>query len=719
MRLSERIDLPVSPERAWRAAVDPRIVARTMPGLLLFEVLGDGPLRQGTRLRSVLRVGAAELGSELEVTVFRDGRDVVATGVTGIDLHVALRVRPAGDGARITVRAGYNPPGGVVGAAAGVVALPGMRRRLREMLQGIERLLLAEDAPAVRPGPLDVATAAARSARVFLRAGMLRPMRPDKYATIARQLARWGATPAGAYAAAATRDPHRMAIIDGDRALTYAELDLRTTALAVALRDRGVGEGHRVAIACRNHRGFVEALVAVSKAGADALLVNTAFAAPQVRAVFDRERPTALVCDADLLDVMDRALGAAAEGDGRSRPGGRAQADGVSRVVSAWDDEHPPRSGVRSLDELIVEGAGRSLAHPGSPGRVVLLTSGTTGVPKGTRHTRIALDVPVSLLDRMDYRDGGTFLIAPPLFHAWGFANLLMALVLGSTVVLRRDFDPEDVLRSVARHGVDVLVAVPVMLERILRLDPEVRDAFDVSRLRVTASSGAALLGDLATRWMDVFGDGLYTLYGATEIGWGAIADPKDLRAAPSTAGRVPFGAAVRVFDRDGVPLPSHRTGRIHVGGGLANDRYTDGTRLPRRDGLTETGDLGYLDDLGRLFVLSREDDMIVSGGENVHPQSVEDVLAALPEVAEVAAVGVDDGVHGQRIAVHVVRAPGARLTAKAVRDHVRAVRPRYEVPRDVVFRDELPRGATGKVLRRALRDDQAGSASASASPSK
>lgn len=731
MRLSERIDVPVSPERAWRTIVDPRVIGRTLPGIVSFAVVDDGPLRQGTRLRSVLRVGAAELGSELEVTVFRPGRDLVAVGVTGIDLHVALRVRPQADGARITVRAGYNPPGGVPGAIAGLVALPEMRRRLREMLRGVERLLLAEDVPPPLPSPLQVAALAARSVRVFGRAGVLRPMRPDKYATIARQLLHWGATPAGAYAAAATRDPHRMAIIDGDRALTYAELDARTTALAVALRDRGVGEGHRVAIACRNHRGFVEALVAVSKVGADALLVNTAFAAPQVRAVFDRERPTALVCDADLLAVMDEALGAAAgptagdpgaggpratdsgPGDGGPRAArggtrtlGRGLGDGVSRVVSAWDDEHPSRPGVRSLEELIVEGAGRPLVPPGSPGRVVLLTSGTTGVPKGTRRTRMSLDAPVSFLDRMDYRDGGTFLIAPPLFHAWGFANLLMAMLLGSTVVLRRDFEPEDVLRSVARHGVDVLVAVPVMLTRILQLDPEVRDEFDVSSLRVTASSGSALPGDLATRWMDAFGDGLYSLYGATEVGWGAIADPRDLRAAPTTAGRVPLGATVAIFDHGGVPLPSHRTGRIHVGGGLANDRYTDGTRLPRRDGLTETGDLGYLDDLGRLFVQGREDDMIVSGGENVHPRGVEDVLVEHPGVAEVAAVGVDDDVYGQRIAVHVVRAPGARLSAKAVRDHVRARRPRYEVPRDVVFRDALPRGATGKVLRRALRDD-------------
>jgi fatty-acyl-CoA synthase len=699
VRITERIDLPVAPERAWRTMVDPRVAVRAMPGLETLEVLGDGPLGRGTRLRSVLRVGAAELGSELEVTVFADGRDVVASGVTGVDLHVALRVRPLGDGTRITLRAGYNPPGGVSGAVAGLVALPEMRRRLREMLRAVERLLLAEDPPPRLPGPREVVARTARGAEVFARAGLLRPLRPDRYVTIARQLARWGATPAGAYAAAAARDPHRLAIVDGERALTYAELDRRTTALAVALRDRGVGEGHRVAIACRNHRGFVEALIAVGKAGADALLVNTAFATPQVRAVFDRERPTALVCDADLLDLMDDALGprrVSDAGTGRS----------ISRVVSAWDDEHPPRSGVRALEELIVEGAGRPLSFPGSPGRVVLLTSGTTGVPKGTRRSRIALDAPVSLLDRMPYRDGGRFLIAPPLFHAWGFANLMMAMLLGGTVVLRGDFEPEDVLRSVARHDVDVLVAVPVMLRRILELDPDVREALDVSSLRVTASSGSALPGDLATRWMDVFGDGLYSLYGATEVGWGAIAGPEDLRAAPTTAGRVPLGAAVRIFDRDGVPLPTHRSGRIHVGGGLANDRYTDGTRLPRRDGLTQTGDVGYLDDLGRLFVLGREDDMVVTGGENVFPRPVEELLTAHPDVRDVAVIGVDDDVYGQRLAAYVVRRPGSRLSARAVRDHVRAHRPRFEVPRDVVFRDELPRGATGKVRTRHLGED-------------
>ncbi|EHN09778.1 Long-chain-fatty-acid--CoA ligase [Patulibacter medicamentivorans] len=689
MRVTERIDLPVDPDRAWRAAIDPRVIRRTMPGLEVFEVLGGGPLRRGTRLRTVLRVGAAELGSELEVTELVEGRDIVATGVTGIDLHVGIRVRPHDDGARIVIRLGYNPPGGVPGALAGVIALPEMRRRTREMLRALGRQLLDEPEPRRLPNPLRVASTTARSAHVFARAGVFRPMRPDKYLTIARQLGRWGATPAGAYSAAAVRDPQRLAIVDGERALTYAELDARSTALAVALRDRGVGEGHRVALAARNHRGFVEALIAVSKAGADALLMNTGLAAPQVRAVMDRERPTAVICDADLLELIDEARGATPAT--------------LTRVVSAWDDDHRPRSGVRSIDELIVEGAGRGLRYPGAPGRVVLLTSGTTGPPKGSRRSRIPVDAPVALLDRLPYRDGSTFLVAPPLFHAWGYVNLLMALLLGSTVVLQREFDPEEALRGIARHGVDVLIAVPVMLQRILDLDPELRATYDLSSLTTVASSGSALKGNLALRWMDAFGDGLHNLYGSTEVGWAAIADPEDLRSAPGTAGRIPLGATVRIYDDADVPLPTHRPGRIHVGGANVNDRYTDGTRLTRVDGLTETGDVGYLDDLGRLFVLGREDDMIVSAGENVYPRGIEDLLIDHPEIDEVAAVGVADAELGQRLAVHVVLHEGSTLDADGVRAYVGAQRARVDVPRDVHFHDALPRGATGKILRREL----------------
>jgi fatty-acyl-CoA synthase len=598
VRITERIDLPVAPERAWRAIVDPRVVRRALPGLESLEVVGGGPLRRGTRIRAVLRIGAAQLGSELEVTELVEGRDFVISGVTGIDLHLGLRVRPHDEGTRIVVRFGYNPPGGVTGALAARLAGPEMHRRMRVMLRRVGRVLLGEPEPAPLPSPLRVATLAVRGGGILRRAGVLRPMRPDKYAVVARRLARWGATPAGAYAAAAARDPQRLAIVDGDRALTYAELDVRSTALAVALRDRGVAEGHRVAVLARNHRGFVEALVAISKTGGDAVLLDPGLERERLATLLERERPTLVVADADLLDALDAAI-----------------PDRVVRVASAWDEEHEARHGVRALDELVVEGAERPLPLPAGPGRVELLTAGATGAPKGMRRNRIPADAPIALLDRLPFRDGDTVLVLPPLAHAWGFANLVVTLLLGGTVVLDRSFEPVEALRTIARHRVDALVATPAMLEELLAVPEDERDRYDRSSLRTTAVSGASLPAAVATAWMATYGPELFSVYGSVEAGWATVADPADLRAAPATAGRSTIGATVRIYDPHGAPLPTHRVGLILVGGATLPDRYTDGSPVPRIDDLVRTGDVGWLDDLGRLFVLGREDEVDVELG--------------------------------------------------------------------------------------------------------
>ena len=603
MRITEQLDLPVAPERAWRAAIDPRVILRALPGLETLEVLGEGPLRRGTRIRGVLRIGAAELGSELEVTELVEGRDLVLSAVTGVDLHLGMRVRPYDEGTRIVVRFGYNPPGGVAGALAGTLAAPEMHRRVRAMLQAIGRMLLGEPEPRGLPDPLRIAGLTVRGLDVARRAGILRPMRPDKYLSVARRLSRWGATPAGLYAAVAARDPLRLAIVDGERALTYQELDVRATALAVALHDRGVAEGHRVAVVARNHRGVVETLIAVGKCGGDVLLLDPTLDRGRLAEVLERERAAAIVADADLL----QALAPPDEDEGRER-------DRV-RVVSAWDDEHEPISGVRSIEELIVEGAGRELTLPGAPGRVVVLTAGTTGVPKGTARDRITVDAPLALLASLPYRDGDTFLIGRSLGHAWGLTNLLMALLLGGTVVLQRRFDAEDALRAIARHGVGVLVTTPEMLEAILAVPAEEREGYDLASLRTTVVSGAALPPASALAWMAAFGDGLYSAYGSAETGWVTVASPCDLQAAPATVGRPALGTEVRIVDADAIPLPTHRVGLIAVGGLTTPVRYTDGSPVPQLDDLTRTGDVGYLDDLGRLFVLGREGEVDVPIG--------------------------------------------------------------------------------------------------------
>jgi fatty-acyl-CoA synthase len=245
------------------------------------------------------------------------------------------------------------------------------------------------------------------------------------------------------------------------------------------------------------------------------------------------------------------------------------------------------------------------------------------------------------------------------------------------------------------------------MLQRILELPAEVRARYDTSSLRVVAASGSALPADLALRWMDAFGDNLYNLYGSTEVSQATIATPEDLRAAPGTAGRPTRGTIVRLYDEDGRPVAPAQTGRIFVGNSMLFEGYTGGGDKDRIDGLMATGDVGRFDEEGRLFVQGRDDEMIVSGGENVFPKEVEDTLMAHDAVAEAAAVGVEDEKFGQRLRAFVVLVPGQGATAKELQDHVKANLARYKVPRDVVFLDELPRNATGKVLKRELAERQ------------
>jgi fatty-acyl-CoA synthase len=293
--------------------------------------------------------------------------------------------------------------------------------------------------------------------------------------------------------------------------------------------------------------------------------------------------------------------------------------------------------------------------------------------------------------------------IAAPLFHAWGLAQLIIGVGLSSTLVLRRRFDPEDTLRAIDEHGATALIVVPVMLQRILELGPKVIGRYDTASLRVIAASGSALPGALATNVMDAFGDVLYNLYGSTEVAWATIATPTDLRVAPGTAGRPPRGTVVRLYDADGREVAPGKTGRIFVGSELAFEGYTGGGGKAVVDGLMSSGDVGHLDAEGRLFIDGRDDEMIVSGGENVFPREVEDLVCRLDGVDEVAVIGVADDVFGQRLRAFVVVTDGAGLSADDIKVHVKANLAGFKVPRDVVFLGELPRNATGKVLKREL----------------
>ena len=532
---------------------------------------------------------------------------------------------------------------------------------------------------------LDTLSTKALTVRTLIACGMFGPTRPDKLVRAIKAIKDWGPTTAAGFAASAIRYPDDVSLIDEAGSLTFAEVHRRTNALAHAWSDDGIVEGDSIALLCRNHRGFVEAMVACSKLGVHALFLNTAFAGPQLTEVCARENPTAIVYDEEFAGLVEEA------------------AKGRRHYIS-WLESQTPPEGAALLEDLIARGDTRDVVVPATKGKIVILTSGTTGTPKGANRKQPAtLDPIAGLIEKIPLKARERTMIAAPLFHSWGLAHFILGIGLSSTLILRRRFDPEDTLRAIDEHGATALIVVPVMLQRMLELGPKTIHRYDTGSLRIIAASGSALPGELAGKVMDTFGDVLYNLYGSTEVAWATIATPQDLREAPGTAGMPPRGTVVRLYDADGAEVGPGETGRIFVGSELAFEGYSGGGRKAVIDGLLSSGDVGHFDEAGRLFVDGRDDEMIVSGGENVFPREVEDAIATLDGVEEVAAIGVEDADFGQRLKAFVVVCDGATLSEQDVKAHVKANLARYKVPRDVVFIDELPRNATGKVLKREL----------------
>ncbi|WP_410650911.1 acyl-CoA synthetase [Amycolatopsis sp. cmx-4-54] len=528
-------------------------------------------------------------------------------------------------------------------------------------------------------------TETVRSIDVMRQAGLLPIPRVDEGLRSLVMVRKWGPF-AGANMIAARRDPTATGIIDELGPLTFKQLDTQSNALARSWSERGLGPGSVIAALCRDHRGLVLTMLASGKLGAKLLLMNTGFAKPQLADVAKREGVTALVYDQEFTDLLD-----AVEGD-------------VEHYL-AWVDADTARpADVPVVTELVASTDDRPWPAPAKPGGFILLTSGTTGTPKGAPRPHTSALASAQFLDRIPLRTGEATYMGAPLFHGTGLSQFILSFALGSKVVMRRKFVPEETLRGVAENRCTTLVLVPTMLQRIVDLPEEVRAKYDTSSLRIIFVAGSALSPDLGNRATAAFGDVVHNLYGSTEVAVATVATPEDWRKAPGTVGRAPVGCKVALYDEKGGRITEpHVTGRVFVGSGLSFQGYTDGRNKEIIDGLLSSGDVGHFDEDGLLFIDGRDDEMIVSGGENVFPIEVENLLVEREDVIEAAVVGVDDPEFGQRLKAFVVRAEKSELDVDGVREYVKANLARYKVPREVEFLDELPRNATGKVLRNKL----------------
>ncbi len=672
------VELPVDRKSVWDLLTDPQSYSRFFPGIGAcdrLETIDGHPLWQ-------FRIGTPRAGIRTFAATFVAGSPgeslELKCAATASFAAVRLRDTATGEGTRVTLT--FFAPGRIHPIAA---ALPDSDitdwaeaglRRLAELLTGAPTSVVVNGEGTLLRRHADVA-------RQMVSTGVVRTYRPDLGAKQLRQLAAWGFNLAGGYAAAAACSPHRPAVVDDHGTRTFTEIHERSHALAAAMARFGLGSGDAVGLLARNHAGMVETMVAAGKLGVDVVLLNAGLSARRIEEIVQRHRLEHLFVDSELESLVHYL---------------HSDIQRVFTDIGAG----PYRT---TIDDLITEGH-RDFRKPSRAGRLIVLTSGTSGTPKGARrpHPKGFATV-AALLSRIPLRMNETMLIPAPLFHTWGMATLQLSTPLRATVVLPEHFDARDTLRLIAENRVTTLVLVPTMVQRILDLPTPVRARFDTSSLRVVASCGAPLAGATVQRFMDTYGDVLYNVYGSTEVSWATVATPEDLRTSPTTAGRPPLGTRIAILGPDHDPVPVGATGRIYVGNHMLFDGYVNAAPPEEADGMLDTGDLGYLDAAGRLFIDGRDDEMIISGGENVFPRPVEEALAHLPQITDVAVVGVPDREFGQRLAAFIVKREGSGLDSDMIRTYVRHRLSRFSVPRDVTFLSALPRGETGKVLKRLL----------------
>src|SRR3954470_16832127 len=529
--------------------------------------------------------------------------------------------------------------------------------------------------------------------RKMFEAGAFKLEPPQNIAAMVADIARWGEF--GMLPALdARRTPDKPAVIDDFGEITFKELDVAAHEVANGLLEKGVKGGDGVAILARNHRWFLIAVYGAARTGARIILLNSEFSGPQIKEVAEREGAKLIIYDDEYFDAVSKA----------DTPLGKLRALGTNP-----DKEDSPSTD-ETLEDLVARSSGKPAPKVTKHSSIIILTRGTTGTPKGANRSTPPTLAPIGgVLSHVPFKSGEVTSLPAPMFHALGYLHATIAMMLGSTLVLRRRFKPPTVLEDIEKHKVTAMVVVPVMLSRLLDTLEKSESKPDLSSLRIVFVSGSQLGAELAQRALNDLGPVIYNLYGSTEIAFATIARPKDLAKNPATVGPIVKGVKVKILDDNGKELPQGEVGRIFVGNTFPFEGYTGGGHKQIVDGLMSSGDVGYFDENGLLYVSGRDDEMIVSGGENVFPAEVEDLISGHPDVVEATALGVEDKEWGHRLRAFVVKTNGASIGEEDIKSYVKEHLARYKVPREVVFLDELPRNPTGKVLKRELREISVG----------
>ncbi|MGD1172252.1 long-chain-fatty-acid--CoA ligase FadD2 [Mycobacterium seoulense] len=526
--------------------------------------------------------------------------------------------------------------------------------------------------------------------RKIFEAGAFRLEPPQNYAAMANDIYKWGEF--GMLPSLnARRHPDRAACIDEEGEFTFSELDEAAHAVANGLLEMGVEGGDGVAILARNTRWFLIAYFGAARVGARIILLNSEFSGPQIKEVSEREGAKLIIYDDEYTKAVSKA---------------EPELGFLRALGTNPDADEPSGSKDETLADLIERSSKSPAPKASKHSSIIILTSGTTGTPKGANRSTPPTLAPIGgILSHVPFKANEVTSLPAPMFHALGFLHGTIAMFLGSTLVLRRKFKPPLVLEDIEKYKVTAMVVVPVMLSRILDAVEKMDKKPDLSSLRIVFISGSQLGAELASRALKDLGPVVYNMYGSTEIAFATIAGPQDLEKNAATVGPVVKGVKVKILDDNGQERPQGEVGRIFVGNAFPFEGYTGGGHKQIIDGLMSSGDVGYFDEHGLLYVSGRDDEMIVSGGENVFPAEVEDLISGHPEVVEATAIGVEDKEWGHRLRAFVVKKDGSDVDEDTIKHYVRDHLARYKVPREVVFLEELPRNPTGKILKRELRE--------------
>jgi fatty-acyl-CoA synthase len=549
----------------------------------------------------------------------------------------------------------------------------------------------------------------------FVRAsGVVGAMRPKAALAFARRSRGAPRGPSLVIRLHALNTPQKLALVDGDVRLSYAELDGRVNRLAHGLHALGVGPGKRVAVMMQNRHEYLEAQWAIARLGAIVVQIGYRLKAAEVAYILGHCEPEAFLIEAEHAAVAFEAIRRA---NFPTRPDAVivAASRATTADTGAHGDAAEHAAGARAWEAVLA--GGRADEPPavsesdGAGAGVMIYTSGTTGRPKGAaRDFRRTLHHAVAdFLAQVRFRHDDRHLVVCPLYHSAAPAFMAFTFMFGGTCVLDRGhFDPEQVLATIERERITTSFMVPTMLGRLAAVPAEVRARYDTSSLRWLLSGAAPLPTETARRVEACFGAILYNFYGSTETGIVTMALPGEHTARPGTIGRALLGNEIRLLDDEGLEVEPGQAGELWVRNTMLVAGYhkdQGATDKARRGGFFSVGDVARVDADGYYYLADRKADMVISGGVNIYPQEIEQHLHTHPAVLEVAVVGVPDPDWGESPVAYVVVRPGHAVFADELRGFCRDALADYKCPRRFELIDALPRNPTGKVLKRELRE--------------